>query len=163
VEGGYLGWAVGADRLLAYISATGCIGEAPCLKWFSSKSGGPALYGIRLVSATDGWAVGAAEEGKAGVMLRFDGQNWNDVTHLNPDTRDRRTLRAIDMASPAYGWAVGERGVILRYSPPIPEPTVTPRAPTPTATSSSLANGPAAILTRSESLLDRMISWLWRH
>lgn len=156
VEGGYLGWAVGAERLLArkYDTIAECgVNREPCLKEFSFRSGGPALYGVRLVFATDGWAVGAE-----GTLLRFDGTRWNDF----PNPLTNRTLRAIDMASPAYGWAVGERGVILRYSPPIPEPTVTPRAPTPTATSSSLAHGPAAVLTKSVSLLDRMISWLWR-
>jgi photosystem II stability/assembly factor-like uncharacterized protein len=158
IEGGYIGWAVGDDELLAYTSATGCVGEPPCLKWFHSQSNGPELYGVRLVSETDGWTVG-----QDGTMLRFDGENWNDVTNLNPDPQ-RRTLRAIDMVSPAYGWAVGEDGVILRYRPPIAEPTATPRAPTPTLT---LTVTPTPTATASSgsvlnSLLDFIGGWSWR-
>lgn len=65
---------------------------------------GADLYGIQMLSATDGWAVGwnVATDGQA-VVLHFNGSQWTRM-----ETRKRvEWLHAVSMASPRDGWIVG--------------------------------------------------------
>jgi photosystem II stability/assembly factor-like uncharacterized protein len=123
--GGDVGWAAGDGLSLAYVSQT-CPG-GPCLV----ESGAPqptfpSLYGVRLASANDGWAVGQALEGRPGALWRYHGGvAWTDATRLNPDTQ-QRTLYAIDLVSAGEGWAVGANGVLLHYTTPAGQHRETP-------------------------------------
>jgi hypothetical protein len=77
----------------------------PC--WLTIADPPPAsLYGVQILSKTDGWAVG-----QAGAIFHWDGQAWTAVP--SPGTR---TLQAIVMVTPDEGWAVGDGGDILRMT-----------------------------------------------
>jgi photosystem II stability/assembly factor-like uncharacterized protein len=72
---------------------------------------GSALFGISMVSSTDGWIVG-----EAGTILRFNGSTWNTVT---PPTGDDYEAVAIDASSSGTstdGWIVGSSGALLHFN-----------------------------------------------
>jgi hypothetical protein len=64
-----------------------------------------SLYGVSMLSGSDGWAVGAQ-----GTILHYTGGQWQEVS--SPTTN---TLLSIAMVSATLGWAVGENGTILHY------------------------------------------------
>ena len=67
------------------------------------------LYGVKLVSDTEAWAVGAG-----GTLLHFFQGRWYDLSQqLHPVTMGAN-LYSIDMVSPFEGWAVGDN-TILHY------------------------------------------------
>lgn len=63
----------------------------------------PDYFGIKMVSATDGWIVGAG-----GAIRRYDGTRWQPSS--SPITQ---TLRAVD-ATPMEAWAVGDNNTAIR-------------------------------------------------
>lgn len=63
------------------------------------------IYGMDMLSAGDGWAVGWH-----GTLMRWEGTTWRPV-----DSPTRSHLNAVSMAAPDDGWAVGS-GMILRYT-----------------------------------------------
>lgn len=68
------------------------------------------LYGVKLVSDNEAWAVGAG-----GTMLHFFQGRWNDLTRqLHPVTLGAN-IYSIDMVTPTEGWAVGDN-LILHLS-----------------------------------------------
>jgi hypothetical protein len=64
----------------------------------------PTWYGLHMLSASDGWAVGKQDKGDAAVMHYQDGQ-WQQV----PIVGKKTILRGVWMVSASDGWAVGER------------------------------------------------------
>lgn len=86
--------------------------------WESYYAGSPqffggTVYGLALLSATDGWAVGAAFRssvgGYAGQALRWNGSRWNAATVPDED------LFAVDAVTASDAWAVGELGILLHW------------------------------------------------
>jgi hypothetical protein len=76
------------------------------------------LYSVFMVSADDGWAVGMSwiieegrESGGPGVIIRWNGTSWNNVTS---PTNSR--LNSVFMVSADDGWAVGYNGAIIRWN-----------------------------------------------
>ena len=69
-------------------------------------SSGSSLYGIAMVSASEGWAVGSD-----GLIVHDLGGAWTQA----PSPTDQ-TLESITMVSPTEGWAVGDQGTILHYA-----------------------------------------------
>ena len=67
---------------------------------------GSSLYGIAMVSASEGWAVGSD-----GLIVHDLGGTWTRVS--SPTSQ---TLEGIAMVSPTEGWAVGDQGTVLHYS-----------------------------------------------
>ena len=68
------------------------------------------LYGVKLISDNEAWAVGAG-----GTMLHFYQGRWNDLTReLHPVTLGAN-IYSIDMVTPTEGWAVGDN-LILHLS-----------------------------------------------
>ena len=65
------------------------------------------LVDVDLVSATDGWMIQAAADDN-GTLARWNGQRWQTV-----QTPATGRLRALDMASPSEGWAMGSGTVAL--------------------------------------------------
>ena len=63
---------------------------------------------ISMVSATDGWSIGAFES-----ISRWDGSSWSAYTPQGQTEGDR--LFAIDMVSADDGWIVGNNGLIKRW------------------------------------------------
>lgn len=81
-------------------------------KWQQATSfSGPSsaasfsLYGIAMVSAQEGWAVGSN-----GLIVHAFNGTWTQV--FSPTSQ---TLKSIAMLSPTEGWAVGDQGTILHY------------------------------------------------
>lgn len=67
------------------------------------------LYGVKLVSDTEGWAVGAG-----GTVLHFLRGQWYNLTQqLHPVTQGAN-IYSIDMINPNEGWAVGDN-LIMHY------------------------------------------------
>ncbi len=67
------------------------------------------LYGVKLVSDNEAWAVGAG-----GTMLHFFQGRWINLTRqLHPITSGA-DIYSIDMVTPTEGWAVGDN-LILHY------------------------------------------------
>lgn len=64
------------------------------------------LYGVAMVSETDGWAVGYG-----GVILRWNGSAW--ITWASPTTKQ---LNAVTLVSATEGWAVGADGEMIRWN-----------------------------------------------
>ena len=61
---------------------------------------------LDMLAPDQGWAVG----GLNGLILRYDGQQWQSVTRPA-----QVTLNSLDMLSASQGWAVGDGGTILRF------------------------------------------------
>jgi photosystem II stability/assembly factor-like uncharacterized protein len=67
------------------------------------------LYGVKLVSDAEAWAVGAG-----GTMLHFINGQWYNLTQqLNPVTNGAN-IYGIEMVSNFEGWAVGDN-LIMHY------------------------------------------------
>ncbi len=64
--------------------------------------GDAALADVEMLSANEGWAVGAE-----GTILHYAGGAWAAV-----QSPTEASLTAIDMLSPSEGWAVGERTIL---------------------------------------------------
>lgn len=68
------------------------------------------LYGVKLVSDNEAWAVGAG-----GTMLHFYQGRWNDLTReIHPLTLGAN-IYSIDMVTPTEGWAVGDNLILHLY------------------------------------------------
>jgi hypothetical protein len=65
------------------------------------------LYGLDMVTATDGWAVGGSDQA---VIVRYDGTAWR--LQVAPEVAG---LRAVYAVSPDDVWAVGDRGAIAHF------------------------------------------------
>lgn len=68
------------------------------------------LYGIDMVSPSDGWAVG-----DDGTLLRYDGTRWS----AQPIPTPGRALREVVMTSPREGWITGDQVVLHTHSKPM--------------------------------------------
>jgi hypothetical protein len=66
------------------------------------------LYGMRMRTATDGWAVGSL-----GVTYHFNGSIWTKV-----DSHTTVDLTSVSYAPDGTTWAVGTGGTILFYDSP---------------------------------------------
>jgi photosystem II stability/assembly factor-like uncharacterized protein len=79
----------------------------------------PWWYGLHMLAAGDGWAVGKQPNGDAAIM-HYTGGQWQPV----PIAAQKTVLRGVWMVSPTDGWAVGERtrgdgsvgGAIFHYT-----------------------------------------------
>ncbi len=79
------------------------------------------LYGVKLISDNEAWAVGAG-----GTVLHFINGRWNDLTRaLHPVTLGAN-IYSVDMVTPTEGWAVGDNLILhlingqwQRVKPPV--------------------------------------------
>ncbi len=92
-------WAVGAT------STGGIIIHWNGSQWSLVQSVADALYGIRMKSAIEGWAVG-----NGGAIYRYNGSTWSKVT--SPTTQ---VLTDIDYAPGGEQWIVGYNNALLKY------------------------------------------------
>lgn len=65
------------------------------------------LNGVKLVSDTEAWAVGAG-----GTILHYLNGQWYDVTQQAFPQTQGATLYSLDMVSPFEGWAVGDNTIL---------------------------------------------------
>ncbi len=74
---------------------------------------GGTIYGLEMLSANEGYAVGAAFRSDignyGGQAYHWDGSTWTHFDAPEPD------LFAVDMLSSTNGWAVGEDGAIVHW------------------------------------------------
>jgi photosystem II stability/assembly factor-like uncharacterized protein len=95
-------------------------GDGNILKWdglsFSVASslgaGAKRILSISMASSNVGYAVGLELASGTGVLYRWDGISWKELT---PPVEE--PLGAVWMVSPEDGWIVGGRGTILRFTP----------------------------------------------
>ena len=67
---------------------------------------------VYLVSKSDGWAVG---DGRG--IAHWDGAQWTVIpAGYIPDIVSGPSLYAVRMLASNSGWAVGQDGMILRYT-----------------------------------------------
>ena len=81
------GWAVGGATMLQWDG----------VRWREAPAARCSLNAVAMVSATDGWAVGAH-----GCILHWDGSSWDQM--VSPTWFD---LSSVAMLSAQDGWAVG--------------------------------------------------------
>jgi hypothetical protein len=94
------GWAVGFYGLLHYTG--GAWTEVP------NPAGVPMqTMGIAMLSASEGWTLGRAEDDSTDVALHYKDGQWT-ATRLS--TKVRPT--SVQMLSPTNGWAVGQYGLL---------------------------------------------------
>ncbi len=121
------GWAVGTSHIY---SDTGGYNQGVILHYSSSSGWTPVtppsvstswnLTGVHFTSATEGWAAGADETNKIGVLLHYKNGTWSSVTP--PDVEQLNyswDLRGgVSFASSSEGWAAGYNGagVLLHYT-----------------------------------------------
>jgi len=79
--------------------------------WSLMASLGPTLRGVWGASATEVFAVGDAYLGTYGIF-HYDGATWSRMT--SPSTS--LTLFDVAGSNPTNVWAVGDGGVVLRYT-----------------------------------------------
>jgi len=91
-------WAAGGGDYFVYRQ----LGE---WKRWPHPAPGTDIYGLALVSASEGWAVG-----EGGAIFRFTNGSWAAVA--SPTTAALRRVRALSATS---AWAVGDGGTVLRY------------------------------------------------
>lgn len=100
---------------LARILAVSLLGAAvSACGGISAVSDSPDLvvYGLSMVSADDGWAVGTADVLQArGMVAHYQDGSWKPVS-LSGGVP---ALRSVFLLSASEGWAVGRRGAILHY------------------------------------------------
>jgi photosystem II stability/assembly factor-like uncharacterized protein len=87
-------WAVGS-RLVHYGAG----------QWEEINLEGGFLEAISMVSAEEGWAVGAK-----GLIMRYQAGVWQSMA--SPTQKD---LYSIDMVNAEEGWAVGKDSTLLHY------------------------------------------------
>ncbi len=97
-------WAVGGQFNMQGTPVGGIIVHYDGQQWTSIATSSP-LFGVSMLSANDGWAVGYN-----GTILHYNGQVWNA---FNSPTS--AVLRSIAMTSANDGWAVGYGGTLLHY------------------------------------------------
>jgi len=67
------------------------------------------LYGVKLVSDTEAWAVGAG-----GTVLHFLRGQWYNLTQQLHQVTQGANIYSVDMLNPNEGWAVGDN-LIMHY------------------------------------------------
>lgn len=79
---------------------------------------GTFFYGVFMVSATEGWAVGSG-----GAIYHYFGGVWTAFSSpitapcfVSPPNLPACSLRSVYMLSPTEGWAVGDGGTIAHYA-----------------------------------------------
>ena len=99
---------IAAVLLPAPVQAGVFIEETAAAEWkiWSSGTTTQNLYSISMVSANDGWAVGAG-----GTALHWDGSAWSAFP-----TGVTSALLSVDMLTSNEGWAVGEGGILLHWN-----------------------------------------------
>lgn len=112
----------GTGFTAGYYGANGVVYKYSGGNWtaMSLPSGVSQIWGLHMVDATHGWAVGFPGTGAvSGVALKTtDGQNWSfDAAGLGANIQ----LYSVDSTSAANGWAVGQntttrKGIVARYS-----------------------------------------------
>lgn len=71
---------------------------------------GVSIWGIDMLSATDGWAVGSTSFGS--IFFHWNGTSWvRDLETFLPVIADR----ALEMVSAVDGWAAGSSGHFMRW------------------------------------------------
>lgn len=104
-------WAVGA--------ASGGLWQFAIKHWDGSgwtdywAPGQAPARAVSMVSATDGWLVGGDPYHDYGVMIHWDGEEWQ---WQDPAWTAPYRLRSVDMLSGDDGWTVGEFGLIMHWS-----------------------------------------------
>lgn len=87
-------------------------------KWVTQYSNaGERIFGISALSPTNAWAVGdlaTANDGKATVVLHWNGTRWTRVASPNPTHYN--TLTSVRTVSSANIWAVGCHGANVACS-----------------------------------------------
>lgn len=96
-------WTVGSD---ANMECTLQMWNGSSWTSFSCPAGVSYLSAISMVSANDVWAVGGYD------IIHWDGNNWTRFAYDPP-----YQLNDIDMISATEGWAAGNNGIVLHYSP----------------------------------------------
>lgn len=94
------GWVGGSFGRLLYFEGT----ESTYDEEFSSHPQDTVLYGMHILGAETGWAVGTG-----GQIAKYD---WGWGEAVSPTGR---TLYGVHTLSAADAWAVGKNGTILRY------------------------------------------------
>lgn len=96
-------WAVGRDTTFTctLLNWNGSTWSA-----YSCPSGVDHLAAISMVAADDVWAVGGTN------LVHWDGNSWTKADVIAP-----ADLNDIEMRSAIEGWAVGDSGTILHFSP----------------------------------------------
>lgn len=95
------------------------------------------LNSLYMLSATEGWIVGADDATGSPILLYWDGLGWSRVYPIPTAPRVANDdMWDVWMVGSQDGWAVGEDGLILRFGP-IPGVTATSTTVTLTTTSTS--------------------------
>lgn len=95
-------WAVGGVGS----DASGIIIHWNGSQWSVAQTVADPLYGIRMKTATEGWAVG-----KGGAIYHYNGSTWSKVS--SPSTQ---VLTSIDYAPNGEMWIAGYQGALLKYA-----------------------------------------------
>ena len=100
-------WAAG-ELAADYCDSYGLLYHFDGQSWQPQATGTHVpLYGLDMLSATDGWAVGGMEQA---VIVRYDGRAWHTVA-----APELAGLRAVQALAADDVWAVGDRGAIAHY------------------------------------------------
>jgi photosystem II stability/assembly factor-like uncharacterized protein len=108
------GWAVGSEDTSVgggYYEPRGIIFRWDGDKWYkvAKFSNIQSIDSIYMLSSNEGWACGTLIDGSTGVILVWNGDNWNVV-----ENSISGPLRSIHMLFSSEGWAVG--GKIWRWN-----------------------------------------------
>ncbi|RJR18312.1 MAG: hypothetical protein C4582_11725 [Desulfobacteraceae bacterium] len=81
---------------------------------------GTTLWGLSMIDANNGWAVGEALHQVSETQLQMKGQitRWNGASWSGTDypVEKEGKLYGIEMLSNNEGWLVGEKGIIARWN-----------------------------------------------
>jgi photosystem II stability/assembly factor-like uncharacterized protein len=114
------GWAVGTNGAIVTTSNGGTT-------WSAQSTGvTSALYAVSFADSTHGWAVGENEEGTGGTILVTNdgGLTWNQNTAGYP----LYSVSVQKISGNYVGWAVGDRGTIMKTTGGTTWSNVTPSA-----------------------------------
>lgn len=103
------GWMGGDFPALLHYPSLDC-GSRPSPCWglaLNAPHNGSSIRGMAFADERNGWAVGPA-----GRLFHWNGQAWQSFENSPTITN----LNGLTLLSAQVGWAVGDNGVILRYT-----------------------------------------------
>ena len=96
------GWAVGY-RFILRRSGNYWTPESGTSDWY--------LGSIEMTSTTEGWGTGRKISIDKGLIIRYNGTNWQEHTVVNKVSG----LGQLSFVGKAWGWTTGSKGIILFY------------------------------------------------
>jgi photosystem II stability/assembly factor-like uncharacterized protein len=142
------GWAVGTLGDIWHWNGS-------ILEWID----GPVmhdLYEVRILAPNDGWAIGGDWASFDSSILHWNGVAWSVIAEVEDILND------LDFVSPTNGWAVGQKGTIMRWDGTRWQVEVAPGTSSPALLGISMVSGTSGWAVGGRETILRWNGSQWR-